>query len=80
MFPLTRPILFFFVPTLQFLLPSRKYKKIFIPTDPKMYQKIRQKFKKNVRIAKLMLRILFFNFLDVLNFIICMFSGIVNDI
>ena len=56
--------------------------KIFIPTDPKMFQKNCTKSLKNVRIAKLMLRIIFFNFLDVLNFIICMFSGTVtcNDI
>ena len=37
----------FFVTTLQFLLPSRKKnKKIFIPKDPKMFQKIGQKKKK----------------------------------
>ena len=41
-FPLTRPTRFF-VPTLQFLLPSRKNKNKFIPTDPKMFQKIGQK-------------------------------------
>ena len=42
-----------------------------------MFQKIGQK---NVRIAKLMLRIIFFNSLDVLNFIIYMFTGTVDDI
>ena len=70
------------MPTLQFLLPSRKKynKEIFIPTDPKMFQKIRQKTFKNVKIAKLMLITIFFNFLDVLNFIICMFSGTADDI
>ena len=45
-----------------------------------MFQKIRQKTEKNVRIAKLMLRIIFFNYLDVQNFIMCMFSGTVGDI
>ena len=35
---------------------------------------------KNVKIAKLMLRIIFGNFLDVLNFIICMLLGTVGDI
>ena len=55
-------------------------KKIFIPTDPKMFHKIGQKNLKKVRIAKLILRIIFFNFLDVLNFIICMFSGTVDDV
>ena len=38
-----------------------------------MFQKIRQKTK-NVRIAKLMLRIIFYNFLDDLNFIIWCFQ------
>ena len=43
MFPLTRPTLFF-VPILQFFFAfqKKKIKKIFIPTDPKMFQKIRQ--------------------------------------
>ena len=76
-FPLTRPILFFFVPTLQFLWPSRKNKKIFIPTDPNIFQKIGQT---NVRIAKIMLKIVFFDFLGVINFIICMFSCTVGEI
>ena len=35
---------------------------------------------KYVRIAELMLRIKFLNCLDVLNFIICMFPGTVDDI
>ena len=35
-----------------------------------MFQKIGQKNLKNVKVAKLMLRIIFFNFQDVLNFII----------
>ena len=80
-FPLTRPTLFFFVLTIQLLLlPFRKKnKKIFIPIDRKMFQKIDKKLLKNVRIAKLMLRIIFFTSLDVLNFIICMFSGTVDD-
>ena len=43
-----------------------------------MFQKIGQKTK-YVGIAKLILRITFFNFPDVLNFIICMFSGTVDD-
>ena len=48
--------LVFFVPTLQFLLPSRKTnnKKIFIPTDPKMFQKIRQKSKKKKKMSELL--------------------------
>ena len=58
-----------------YCLPEKR--KIFIPTDPKMFQKIRQI--KSVKIAKLMLESLF-NFLDVPNFIICMFSGTVDDI
>ena len=45
-----------------------------------MFQKIGQKALKNVSIAKLMIRIIFFSSLDVLNFSICMFSGIVDDI
>ena len=45
----------------------------------KCFRKLDKKLK-NVRIAKLMLRIIFFNSLDVLNFIICMFSGTVDDI
>ena len=57
----------FLVLTLQFLLPSRKKnEKIFIPNDPKMFQKIGQKNLKNFRIAKL-------NSLAILNFIICLF-------
>ena len=50
-------------------------------TDPKMFQKIGQKKTlENVKIAKLMLRIIFFNSLDVLNFIICIFFSTVDDI
>ena len=43
-FPLTRPILFFFCadPAI-FIVFQKKIKKIFIPTDPKMFQKIGQK-------------------------------------
>ena len=70
---------FFFVPTLQFLYPS-KNKKIFIPTDPNMFKKNWTNNLKNARIAKIMLKIIFFNFLDVLNSIICMFSGTVDGI
>ena len=68
MFPLTRLTLFLCRPCNFYCLPE-KNKNIFIPTDSKMFQKIGQKIKKNVRIAKLMLRIIFFDFLDVLNFI-----------
>ena len=53
-------------------------------TDPKIFQKTKQKRKnknlKNVRIAKVILGIIFLNFLGVLNFIICMLSGTVDDI
>ena len=35
---------------------------------------------KNARIAKIILKKIFFNFLDVLNFVICMFSGAVDEI
>ena len=45
-----------------------------------MFKKKMEKKIKNVRIAKLVLRIIFFNSLDVLNSIICMFSGTVDDI
>ena len=70
---------FFFFADPAILLPFKKENKIFIPTDPKMFQEIRQKKNfKNVRIAKLMLRIIFFNFLDVLNFIICIPSSAAN--
>ena len=82
-FPLTRPTLFFCAdPAIFIAFQKNKNTKIFITTDPKMFQKIGQKAKKkkNVRIAKLMLRIIFFNPVDVLNFIICMFSGTVDDI
>ena len=48
-----------------YCLPE-KNKKIFIPTDTKMFKKIGQKL---IRIAKLMLIIIFCNFLDALNFI-----------
>ena len=41
--PLTRQALLFFVPTLQFFITFRKKKNIFIPTDPKIFQKIRKK-------------------------------------
>ena len=80
-FPLTRPTLFFFAdPAIIVIAFQKKNKKIFIPIDPKMFQKIDKNLLKNVRIAKLMLRIIFFTSLDVLNFIICMFSGTVDDI
>ena len=51
-----------------------------MPTDPKMLQKIGQKTFKNVIFAKLMLRITFFNFLDVLNVIIRILNAKRNDI
>ena len=77
-FPLTRPTLFFLCRPYNFYsLPEKKNKiKIFIPTDPKMFQKIAQ----TNTFAKIMLKIIFFNFLDVLNFIISMVSGTVDEI
>ena len=80
MFPLTGPTLLFCADSAIFIAFQEKNKKIFIPTDPKMFQKIQQKNFEIIRIAQLMLRIIFFNFLDVLNFVICMFSGTVDDI
>ena len=72
----------FFVPILQFLLSSRKKKnkKIFMPTDPNIFQKTRQTTFKKIRIAQIMLKITFFSFLYVLYFIIYIFSSTVNDI
>ena len=81
-FPLTRLILFFCADPAIFMAFQKKNKNIFIPTDPKDFQ-ISENWTnnlKNVRITKIMLKIIFFNFLDALNFIICMFSGIVDDI
>ena len=80
MFPLTRPTLFFCADAAIFIAFQKKNKTIFIPTDPKMFQKMGQKALKNVRIAKLIVTSIFFNFLDVLNSIIYMFSGTVDDI
>ena len=59
---------------------QKKNKKICIPSDPNIFQKIGQITLKNIRIAKIMLKIIVFNFLDVLNFIICMFSGTADEI
>ena len=53
------------MPTLHFYCLPEKNKKIFVTTDPEIFPLIGQKL--NVRIAKLMLRIVFFNFLDFLN-------------
>ena len=75
--PLTRPTLFFYADLAIFIAFQKKNKKIFIPTNPKMFQKIGTKSFKNV---KLMLKIIFCISLDVLNYIICMFSGTVDDI
>ena len=83
--PLTRPTLFFFFffscrPCNFYCLPEKKYEKFsYLPTL-KCFRKLVKNTLKNIRIAKLMLRIIFFNSLDVLNFIICMFSGTGDDI
>ena len=55
-------------------------KNIFIPTDPNIFSENWTNNFKGVRIAIIMLKIIFFYCLDVLNFIICMVSGTVDDI
>ena len=42
-FPLTRPTLLFCADSAIFIAFQKKKKKIFIPTDPKMFQKIGQR-------------------------------------
>ena len=50
----------FFVQTLPFLWPSIKNEKIVILTDPNIFKNIEQTVKRNVRIAKIMLKTKFF--------------------
>ena len=74
----TDPVFFCADPAI--FIAFQKKIKIFsyLPTL-KCFRKL-DKNLKNVRIAKLMLSVIFFNHLDVLNFILCMSSGTVNDI
>ena len=51
------------------------------PTDPNIiFSKNWTNNFKNVGIAKIMLKIIFVSYLNVLNFIICMFSGYADNI
>ena len=59
---------------------TNKKKNIFIPIDPNIVLENVTNNLKMSEIAKIMLKIIFFNFLDGLNFIIFMFSGIVDEI
>ena len=78
-FPLTRPTLFLCADPAIFIAFQKKIKRFsYLPTL-KYFRKLEKKLK-NVKIAKLMLRNIFFNSLDVLNFIICMFSGTVDNL
>ena len=78
----TDPVFVFcFCADLAIFMAFQKKKKIFIPTDPNIFQKIGQTTLKMSELhAKIMLKIIFFNFLYVLYFIICMFSCTVDKI
>ena len=57
-----------------------KNKNIFIPNDTSIFRKFGNQLK-DVRIAKILLTFISLNFLDVINFIICIFfSGTVDEI
>ena len=53
---------------------NKKKNKTKKKNNPQKQQQKKQQLK-NVKIAKTMIKIIFFNFLGVQNFIICMFSG-----
>ena len=67
----TEPCFFCADPAIFIAFQKNKNEKIFIPPTLKCFRKL-DNFFLNVRIATLMIRIIFFNFLDVLNVIIDM--------
>ena len=80
-FPLTQPTLFFYTDPAIFIAFQKKVKRFsYLPTV-KCFRKLDKKLKKcqNCKINAYS-RIIFFTSLDVLNFIIYMFSGTVDDI
>ena len=78
-FPLTRPTLFFCADPAIFMAFQKKIQIFSYLLTLTFFSKLDKQLKK-VRIAKIMLKIIFFNFPDVLNFIFCMFSGTVDEI
>ena len=50
-----------------------------MPTDPNMFQTIGRTPSNMSKLQKMMLTIIFFNFLDVLNYIYCLLSGTFDE-
>ena len=72
---------FFFADPAIFIAFQKKIKLFFIPTDPKMFQKKSDKRLWKCPECKINAKNhILLSFLDILNFIIRMFSGTVDDI